>query len=381
MPPSDDDIRVALLTPPGRGALAVIGIVGPRAVDLADAVFQPRSGLPIAGRHDAAVCLGRWPSTSSSVGEDVVVVRHGPAHVEVHCHGGLAASAAVLRSLVAQGAAAVPWADLQAALGADEISLEARRAVPLAAGPKAARILVRQLAGALVREIATLDAMATGGMGCDLGERIGRLLRAARVGLRLTSPWRVVFTGRVNAGKSSLINALAGHGRMLVSPRAGTTRDLVETRVVLGGWEIDLVDTAGMRDAAAAVGPVERAGIERARTAAAEADLVVDVVAADIGQAYTQDRQAVSPRRLRVVSKADLVDGVALPDPGVLCTSARTGIGIDRLAMRIADLLVPEEAAEPGLLDGAVPFTPRQVDLLRRLLPPHPLPSDRGPAA
>lgn len=380
MPPLDDGIRVALLTPPGRGALAVIGIVGPRAVDLADAVFQPRSGLPIARRHDAAVCLGRWPSSSSSVGEDVVVVRYGPAHVEVHCHGGLAASAAVLRSLVAQGAAAVPWADLQAALGDDEISLEARRAVPLAAGPKAARILVRQLAGALTHEVATLDALAANGAESSLGERIARLLRAARVGLRLTSPWRVVFTGRVNAGKSSLINALAGHGRMLVSPRAGTTRDLVETRVVLGGWEIDLVDTAGMRDEAAAVGPVEHAGIERARIAAAEADLVVDVVAADVRQVDAPAPETVGPRRLRVVSKADLSDAVPPAGRTILHTSVVTGMGIDHLATRIAGLLVPEEAADPGLLDGAVPFTPRQVDLLRRLLPPHPLPSDRGPA-
>lgn len=318
-------------------------------------------------------------------GEDVVVVRHQATHLEVQCHGGLAASAAIVQSLVCHGAVAVPWWDFEAARGDDEIAIEARRAMPLAAGPKAARILVRQLAGAFAREIRLLAVEAGA---ADSGPRLARLLRAARVGLRLTTPWRVAVTGRVNAGKSSLINALAGHGRMLVSPHPGTTRDLVETRIVLDGWEIDLVDTAGIRDAILHAGPVERAGIDRGRTAAATADLVIEVTAADDAPAATSRGPAGGPPRLRVLSKADLLGeprppggmGVSSSAPETLLTSAHSGAGIDRLAARITALLVPEETTEPGLLDGAVPFTPRQVDLLRRLLPPGHR-TDRAPTA
>lgn len=382
----DHLIRVASLTPPGRGALAVVGIAGSGAVALADALFRPRSGRPLAGRSDAAICVGRWPS--SSVGEDVVVVRHGARELEVHCHGGLAAAAAILQSLVDRGAVAVSWADFEAALDVDEIALEVRRALPLVAGPKAARILVRQLSGGLRGEIGQLVALSAAAAGSGIASRIGGLLRAARVGLRLTVPWRVVFAGRVNAGKSSLINALAGHGRMLVSPHPGTTRDLVETRVVLGGWEVDLIDTAGTRDAATEAAPVEQAGIDRGRTAAGAADLVVDVAAADDPVPLHPDGRTGGPPRLRVLAKTDLLG--APPSPGAAApvsaaddavwTSASTGAGIDSLAARITGLLVPEETTEPGLLEGPVPFTPRQVELLRRLSSPGP-PTGPEPAA
>ena len=71
---------------------------------------------------------------------------------------------------------------------------------------------------------------------------------ASRVGLRLVKPWRVVVSGPVNAGKSSLVNALAGFSRSIVSAEPGTTRDVLETRIVLDGWEIDLIYTAGLRE-------------------------------------------------------------------------------------------------------------------------------------
>ena len=353
--------RVAVLTPPGRGPLAVVGVDGPDALQLIDAVFRGHSDLPVAGRPDASICVGRWNSAAVGAGEELVVVRLGPTRAEVHCHGGLAASAAVLRSLVDLGATAVPWPAWLAGCGDEEIVIEARRSLTAVAGPKAAKIIARQMSGLLAAEMAAALAMPDGP---DVRDRRARLLRAARVGLRLTSPWRVVFTGRVNAGKSSLINALAGHGRMLVSPEAGTTRDLVETRVVLGCWEIDLIDTAGLRDDAGQAGPVERAGVHRAREAVAEADLVVEVAAADCDPGLWTIEAAAGRPRLAVLSKADLLPDAASADAGWLRTSARTGTGVDRLAARIVELLVPEEAESPELLAGAVPFTPRQVACL-----------------
>jgi len=368
---------VALLTPPGRGALAVVGVVGTGALPLVDRLFRSRSGRAVADRTDGSVCFGRWqpagaPAGDFSTGEDLVVVRRGSDLVEVHCHGGLAASAAVIQSLVAGSAREVPWTEWVRLTTADAIEAEARMALARAGGPQAARILSRQLAGTLRDAFVRLAALDAAGAHAAAEVIRERLRRAARVGLRLDRPWRVVLAGPVNAGKSSLVNALAGHGRSLVSPEAGTTRDLVETRLVLGGWEIDLVDTAGLRDESAgqaggvSVGAVEREGIARARAAQADADLVLRVVAAD-----AEPQAAVSPpsrRELLVVTKCDLRDTGSFPGASfpaaAIRTSAVTRAGIDALVDRIVAALVPEEQDEPALLDGAVPFTPLQVAAL-----------------
>jgi tRNA modification GTPase len=191
-------------------------------------------------------------------------------------------------------------------------------------------------------------------------------VRAARVGLRLARPWRVVLAGPVNVGKSSLANALAGHARSLVSPLAGTTRDVLETRLVVEGWEIDLVDTAGFRDGAI-TDPVEREGVARALEARAGADLVLRVIASTDPDL---PRLEAGPGELLVATKADLRPAGAEVRPDAVATSAVTGAGIAALAARIAAVLVPEERAEPNLLAGAVPFTLRQVAEIRQFCGP-----------
>jgi tRNA modification GTPase len=169
----------------------------------------------------------------------------------------------------------------------------------------------------------------------------------------------------VNAGKSSLVNALAGYSRSIVSAEPGTTRDVVETRIVLGGWEIELVDTAGLREPAAATSATERAGIDRALVAVAEADLVIGVDAQRPGTATNQPERGRP--HLHVLSKSDLAPPFPAP-PGVIRASAHTGEGIDALAGEIVRSLVPEEAADPSLLAGPVPFTSRQVSLISAMV-------------
>lgn len=363
--PSVEPPLAALLTPVGRGALAVVGVCGTGAGTLVDRLFAPR-GRPAPPAAAPAIRVGRWHGHAGGAGEDVVVVWHDPDRLEVHCHGGVAASRAVLASLEAAGATAVPWPRWQAAAGEPGWAIAAREALAVVGGPRAARILTRQFAGAWDTEWRRLTADAAAGAGAAVVARAERLLAAARVGLRLTSPWRVVVAGPVNAGKSSLVNALAGHARSIVTPAPGTTRDLVETRLVLAGWEIDLIDTAGTRGPGVGITAVERAGIERAAVAALAADLVVHVAPAD-GPAAAW---ATGPRDLPVVSKGDLARPVpALPEPCPphVVTSATTGQGIDRLAAEIVRRLVPEEHDAPGLLDGAVPFTADQVAAVRRV--------------
>ena len=352
-------IRVALLTPPGRGALAVVGVAGSNAVAAVAHLFNPRGAVPLAERADGAVVFGRWGDPGR--GEELVVVRHSVERLEVHCHGGLAASEAVLASLEQSGAVRQPWQEWLAAGGTSTIEVEAREALALAGGPKAAQILCRQLAGALDAERARIAALESSGDTSGAAAARDRLRRAARVGLRLVRPWRVVVAGEVNAGKSSLVNALAGHGRSIVSAEPGTTRDVLETRLVLEGWEIDLVDTAGLRDEPE--GPTEAAGIERARAAAAGADLVL---LCRTGFSLSENSDRLTPvlrDPLLVLTKCDLAPADHLPLDAIH-TSAHTGLGIDTLAAAIVQRLVPEEHDDPMLLTGPVPFTARHVEML-----------------
>lgn len=348
-------IRCGLLTPPGRGALSVVGVAGDDAVTIIDRLFAARGG-PVAARPDRAICFGTWRAT----GEDVVVVRRDRDGVEVHCHGGTAAAAAILGGLESAGALRVSWHDWPTLGDADTGAGAALRSLPFASGPKAARILSRQAAGSLDGELHRIDTLATAGDDAAAIRAAARLLAAARVGLRLTTPWRIVFSGTVNAGKSSLMNALVGHGRSIVSPIPGTTRDVVTARAVIDGWEVDLIDVAGMREDAADVTPVELAGISRAVAERQAADLVLRVMPAD---ALPPVVEPPPVEELLVLTKCDLAPGVMVA--GAIATSAVTGLGIDTLIAAIVNRLVPEERQDPELLAGPMPFTPRQVDAIR----------------
>jgi len=325
------------------------------------ALFLPRGRSPVDAWEIGRIGVGRWRGHDSGPGglaaEDVIVVRVIGGW-EVQCHGGNAAAAAVVEDLVRLGAGCVPSGAWHAD-GAPTTAAEALSLLANVDAPRGARILCRQLAGALDHELAGIAALVGQGEADRARRRADRLRRAARVGLRLAEPWRVVVSGRVNVGKSSLVNVLAGHARSLVSPRPGTTRDVIETAVVLDGWSVVLVDTAGLRDRdSEASGATERAGIARALAAAAAADLVVEVV--EVGE------PVATPAGLVVWSKADLWPGVVVP-AGVIATSSRSGAGIVDLVAAVMAHLVPE-AGEPGLLDGAVPFLPRHLELLDRLV-------------
>jgi tRNA modification GTPase len=356
-------VRVAVLTPKGRGALAVIGVAGPAACELADRLFAARGGRQLTDRSDGSICVGRWQGINDPevAGEELVVVRRSAESLEIHCHGGLAAPEAVLASLEASGATRQSWRTWAADAAESEIDHEARLILSGVAGPRNALILARQLTGCLQREI---DRIAGLEPGPDRTAAAERLLRASRVGLRLAEPWRVVLTGPVNAGKSSLVNALAGHARSIVSAEPGTTRDLVTTSVVLGGWEIDLVDSAGLRPDDRAASATERAGIARAVAAAGAADLVVRVESIE-----ERGNAAGLPGDgdLRVVTKHDLASPGWRPPADAIATSAVTGRGMAEFAAAIVARLVPEETSNPELLAGPVPFTARQVELIRRL--------------
>lgn len=340
-------VSVTVLTPAGRGALAVVGVAGEGAASLVDTLFSRRGGS-LGARSDGAIAFGVWRET----GEQVVVVRHSASRLEIHCHGGLAASAAVIDGLTAAGAVRGEWEDW---LPGGACGREAAALLHAAAGPKAAMILARQAAGALDREFERLTTTD------DRVASARRLRAAARVGLRLTRPWRVVLAGSVNAGKSSLMNAIAGHARSIVSPTPGTTRDVIVAPLVLGGWGVELLDVAGSRDATAAASASEREGIARAATVRETADLVLRVVPAD-----APNPAKAGPNELLVLTKCDLLHGP--PPAAAITTSAVTGEGIGDLIDAIVAKLVPEEQANPMLLSGPVPFLSQHVEALEQII-------------
>jgi tRNA modification GTPase len=174
-----------------------------------------------------------------------------------------------------------------------------------------------------------------------------------------------VIAGPPNVGKSSLINALGGYERAIVSPIPGTTRDVVTLTTAIDGWPIQLSDTAGLRETS---DELESAGVQLAQAVLSTADLVVlvqDMTQSDSEISANSSIPPINQRVIRVRNKIDLRevsprnDGKPA-DASVVYTSATTGQGIATLAAAIAKSLVPVPPA-PG---SAVPFAARQIEIL-----------------
>lgn len=379
---SDTDTIFALATGAGRGAIAVLRVSGAASGPILRAMAStlPKArqaslrrlrAVPGGEVLDQALVL--WlPGPASYTGED---------SAELHLHGGpavIAAVAGALASLGARPAEAGEFTrraflngrmDLTAAEGiADLIAAEtqAQRRQALRQADGALARLLEGWAEQLIRLLAHQEAaieFADDDLPSDLGQRARAGAAALRAevashlaedsrGERLREGVVVAILGAPNAGKSSLLNALAGREAAIVSARAGTTRDVVEVRLVLAGVPVTLADTAGLRDAA---DEIEQEGIRRARRRAEEADLVLAVFAADTPP-DASTLAWVRPGTLVVANKVDLA-----PAPGLiggvapLALSARTGAGLDAVRMR----LEAEAVRLAGTGDAALLTRPR----------------------
>jgi len=364
---SGADTIFALSTARGRAAIAVIRISGPRA-GAALAALAPR-GRPqprvaklaklIDPRTGEAIddALALWfPAPRSETGEDVV---------ELQVHGGRAVVAGVLEAL-----AGVPGLrpaepgeftrraflngklDLTAAEGLldlidAETAAQRRQALRQMEGELAA--LYEDWRARLVRALAHLEAeidFADEDLPRNIGDPaladLATLRRAIaahlddrRRGEVLREGLSVAILGAPNAGKSSLMNALTRRETAIVSSIAGTTRDIVEARLDLGGYPILLADTAGLRDVTAAGDPVEREGVRRALARAEQADLRLLVVPAGTDP-DAATAALIGPDSILVASKADLVgDRDAKRPSHALAVSTKTGFGLDALRRRL----------------------------------------------
>jgi len=348
---------VAVVTAPGRGAVAVVRVWGAGAVGVADSAFRPARGVSLAGAPAGRLRVGR---IGAGPGDEVVAVVVGgdPPEVEVQCHGGAAAVAMVVEALVAGGArprGPRAWARQEAG---SAIRAEATLALAEAPTLRVAEILRDQAEGAFDAALrALLAAIDADQAPAGLADLIGR----ARVGTRLVGGWRVALAGRPNVGKSRLLNALAGYERAIVAPTPGTTRDVVTVAAAFDGWPVELADTAGLRDAD---DPVEARGVALARDRHRSADLVIVVL--DRSEPLSgPDRAALAehPGAVVVANKSDLPPAWDEAVVGALAASAGRGDGVEALIAAVAARLVPDPPP-PG---SGVPFRAAHLRRLRAI--------------
>ena len=392
MGPAADTIA-AISTPPIPAAIGILRLSGPRAAQIAAVCFKPlgRKGLLEHRPHE--LVYGDLLDTEGAVIDRVLCTFSLAPHsytgedtAEIHCHGAPMVLQLGLEALFAAGARQAQRGEFtrraflngkldlaQAEAVGDLLEADSRQAARNAAG---------QLNGALSRRIgavysALLDVMAHFHAVLDYPDedidpftarQLGESLAAQRTALeQLAASWHrgqlvkngvpCAIVGRPNAGKSSLLNALVGYERAIVTNIPGTTRDTVEERAELGGVTLRLIDTAGLRRSD---DPIEQLGVERSRKAMEEAELILLV--ADGAAEWTREDSELARTVadtgkpwVLVWSKADLEKRAAAADmsgadaPPAVEVSAKTGQGLDRLAAAVGALF-PRGQEEYGQL-------------------------------
>ena len=390
-----DDTIVAVATPPGRGAIGVVRLSGPRTQHILGHLVTGAAPVPRVARvarvlvldaggresFDDAVALF-FAAPQSYTGEDVAEISaHGnPLLLEGIVRAAMRAGARLaqpgeftLRAFV-NGKRDLPQAEAVADLIEAATPAQARAAADQLHGTLTARIgaIDAELFDLLARLEASLDFPDEGyhfvepaAIASALTGIIGRidsLLADAARGRMLREGATVVMAGRPNVGKSSLFNALLGTNRAIVTDVPGTTRDLVAERVDIEGLAVTLVDTAGARPT---LDPIEREGVARSAQARAASSLVVVVL--DQSEEMTDDdRQMLDATRERprliVKNKSDCLDCCDVSDLAepVVDVSAQSGAGITALREAIVRALT---ASEP-LLDTPAITNVRHVALL-----------------
>lgn len=377
-------VCAAVATPPGQSGLAVIRLSGANSAKAAGRLFRPVSQRfpqvedmpgytcavgdvidPADGSCVDQVVLTRFAAPHSFTGEDVI---------EISCHGGTAVKRRILDILFRLGVQPAGPGEFsrraflngkldlaQAEAVMDLIQADAQRTARAAADQLHGQLSdqVRAQAGSLYQLLAQIELileypehedsnLAIQHLHSQLAATAARLnswISSYRQGRLLREGLTVVIAGRPNAGKSSLLNALAGQDRAIVTPIPGTTRDTIEIRIDLDGLPVNLIDTAGLHES---VDPIEHLGIARSHAAMKQADLVFWLLSppvADLDGELAAIRAVAGPPVIILAGKedlgqtSDLLDSLrsGFPDRRIFSCSALTGEGLGEIRQAIRD--------------------------------------------
>ena len=380
------DTIAAIATAPAAAAVGIVRLSGAETRRVLAALFAPANGRSAAELPPRRMTYGTVRDAEGRTLDHALAVVFSAGHsytgeesAELHCHGSPVVLQEVLRAAFAAGARQARAGEFteRAFLNGKMDLTEAEAVIDLidAETPAAARCAASQLGGAMSRKIGAIydelvtlmahfdvvldysdedlepfdEAEITAQVG-RAAEELRRLAATYRRGRRLYDGVPCAIVGRPNSGKSSLLNALLGYDRAIVTDIPGTTRDTVEEKAVVGGTLLRLIDTAGLRDTE---DTVERIGVERSRAALERAEL--GLVLVDGSGPLTAEDNAILklaqsvPQTIVLATKADRPT-FTLPDiPGVLALSSLTGEGLDALEREIARRF-PEGGGDSGEL-------------------------------
>ncbi|MDA0268838.1 MAG: tRNA uridine-5-carboxymethylaminomethyl(34) synthesis GTPase MnmE [Cyanobacteria bacterium] len=378
---------IATAIVPAQGSVGIVRLSGATAIAIARSLFQAPGSQPWDSHR---ILYGHIcdPQTQKILDEALLLLMFAPRSytredvVEFHCHGGIMAVQQVLHCCLAQGARLAQPGEFtlraflngrldltQAESIVDLVSAQSRQAAQAALGGVQGKLTqsIRQLRSDCLDILAEVEAHidfaddlpplnepVIGQQLDQILQTIRHILGTAHQGELLRSGLKVAIVGRPNVGKSSLLNAWSRSDRAIVTDLPGTTRDVVESQLVVGGIPIQVLDTAGIRDTS---NQVEQIGIERSRAAVAAADLVLLTLEANAGWTAADQTlyEWVHHRPLiLVVNKVDLLEDpqpVALPEikAPVVYTAAAQHQGIEALEQAILAIVHGDNLAAADL--------------------------------
>ena len=372
MPLADTIAAIATAIVPEQGSIGVVRLSGPEALAIAKVLFTA-PGNQNWESHRILYGHVRDPQTQTAIDEALLLLMLAPRSytkedvVEFQCHGGIIPVQQVLQLCLNQGARLAQPGEfsLRAFLNGrlDLTQAESISELVSAQSPQAAAIALAGIQGKLAQpirelretcldilaevearidfedDLPPLDQALIRQQLTDVYQQVTAILATADRGELLRTGLKVAIVGQPNVGKSSLLNAWSRSDRAIVTDLPGTTRDVVESQLVVGGIPIQVLDTAGIRETG---DKVEKIGVERSRQAAQQADLVLLTVDAQLG--WTEAEQEIYEQiKIRplilVINKTDLGDPKQVNYPKeitqIVTTTAVKNLGIDALETAI----------------------------------------------